>query len=177
MLREYWEALPIGKENAADYVTLCEKWSMSKRKVRQTLHALSLYDSGDNYVLIRSSSGKGFYKTDDVEIIKAFKKECTNKAKSNFAPLKKINRVLAGAEDMQLTFNNNLKSARLAKGLTQAEAVLQIIKYDNTLDAAMLSKYENGVAVPTPYQLLLLARIYECKPFDLVDYQTLFPIE
>jgi transcriptional regulator with XRE-family HTH domain len=85
--------------------------------------------------------------------------------------------VLAGAEDMQLTFNNNLRNARLAKDLTQAEAVLQVIKYDNTLDVAMLSKYENGVAVPTPYQLLLLARIYGCKPLDLVDYQTLFPIE
>jgi hypothetical protein len=177
MLKEFWEALPIGKENATTYSELCDDWSMSKRKVRQTLHALSLYDSGDDYVLIRSSSGKGFYKTDDIETIKAFKKECTNKAKSNFAPLKKINRVLAGAEDMQLTFNNNLRNARLAKDLTQAEAVLQVIKYDNTLDVAMLSKYENGVAVPTPYQLLLLARIYGCKPLDLVDYQTLFPIE
>lgn len=177
MLNEYWEALPIGKENAADYVTLCEKWSMSKRKVRQTLHALSLYDSGDDYVLIRSSSGKGFYKTDDIETIKAYKKECTNKAKSNFAPLKKINRVLAGAEDMQLTFNNNMKPARLAKGLTQAEVILQAQKYDSALDVSMLSRYENGVAVPTPYQLLLLARIYGCKPLDLIDYQTLFPID
>lgn len=177
MLSEFWEALPIGKENAADYGKLCDAWNMSKRKVRQTLHALSLYDSGDDYVLIRSSSGKGFYKTDDIETIKAYKKECTNKAKSNFAPLKKINRVLAGAEDMQLTFNNNMKPARLAKGLTQAEVILQAQKYDSALDVSMLSRYENGVAIPTPYQLLLLARIYGCKPLDLIDYQTLFPID
>lgn len=176
MLKEYWEALPIGKENAADYVTLCEKWSMSKRKVRQTLHALSLYDSGDNYVLIRSSSGKGFYKTDDLEIIKAFKKECTNKAKSNFAPLKKINRVLAGAEDMQFDFFNNLKQVRQEKGLTQQEVIKLIQKYDTTVDAALLSKFENSVCMPTPYQILLFSRIYGCKPFEFFNYESILDL-
>lgn len=172
MLAEYWETLPIGKENAATYAKLCEKWSMSERRARSILHALSLYDSGDNYILIRSSSGRGFFRTDDLETIKAYKKECTKKAKSNFAPLKKINRILAGAEDKQFTFFNNMKQARELKGMTQQEVVDLIQKHDKTVNAALLSKFENSVCLPTPYQLLLFARIYDVKPFELVDYES-----
>lgn len=172
MLNKYWEALPIGKENAATYPKLCEKWQMSERRARSILHALSLYDSGDNYILIRSSSGKGFFRTDDIETIKAYKKECTKKAKSNFAPLKKINRVLAGAEDLQIDFLNNMKHARELKGMTQQEVVDLIQKHDKTVNAALLSKFENSVCLPTPYQLLLFARIYGVKPFELVDYES-----
>lgn len=172
MLNEYWEALPIGKENAASYKDLCEQWSMSERKARSILHALSLYDSGDNFILIRSSSGKGFFRTDDLETIKAYKKECTKKAKSNFAPLKKINRILAGAEDIQYNFFNNMKQARELKGMTQQEVVELIQNHDKTINAALLSKFENSVCLPTPYQLLLFARIYDVKPFELIDYES-----
>ena len=172
MLNEYWEALPIGKENAATYPKLCKKWNMSERKARSILHALSLYDSGDNYILIRSSSGKGFFRTDDIETIKAYKKECTKKAKSNFAPLKKINRVLAGAEDVQINFFNNMKNTRELKGMTQQDVVELIQKYDKTVNAALLSKFENSVCMPTPYQLLLFARIYDCKPSELLSYES-----
>ena len=172
MLNEYWEALPIGKENAASYKELCEKWNMKERRARSILHALSLYDSGDNYILIRSSSGKGFFRTDDIETIKAYKKECTKKAKSNFAPLKKINRILAGAEDVQINFLNNMKHARELKEMTQQEVVDLMQKHDKTINAALLSKFENSVCLPTPYQLLLFARIYDFKPFELIDYES-----
>lgn len=172
MLAEYWETLPIGKENAASYKDLCEQWQMSERKARSILHALSLYDSGDNFILIRSSSGKGFFRTDDLETIKAYKKECTKKAKSNFAPLKKINRILAGAEDIQFNFFNNMKQARELKGMTQQEVVDRMQKYDKTVNAALLSKFENSVCLPTPYQLLLFAQIYDCKPFELIEYES-----
>jgi hypothetical protein len=172
MLKEYWETLPIGKENAATYAKLCEEWSMSERKARSILHALSLYDSGDNYILIRSSSGKGFFRTDDLETIKAYKKECTKKAKSNFAPLKKINRILAGAEDIQFNFFNNMTQARELKGMTQQEAVDLMQRHDKTVNTALLSKFENSVCLPTPYQVLLFARIYDVKPFELIDYES-----
>ena len=172
MLAEYWETLPIGKENAATYAKLCEEWSMNERRARSILHALSLYDSGDNYILIRSSSGKGFFRTDDLETIKAYKKECTKKAKSNFAPLKKINRILAGAEDIQFNFFNNMKQARELKGMTQQETVELIQRHDKTVNTALLSKFENSVCLPTPYQLLLFARIYDCKPSELLNYES-----
>lgn len=175
MLECYWNTLPIGKENAVDYDTLCNLWGMGKRKVRQTLHDLSLYDSGDNFILIRSGSGKGFYRTDDMKIIQAYRKECISKAKSNFAPLKKINRVI-NDDDTQLSLYNNMRNARINKGLKQKEVVKELKKYDRGIDGALLSKFENSVCVPTPYQLVLFARIYGCKPSELINTDLLYEI-
>ncbi len=91
----YWNQIPIGKKNAVDYKILCKMWDASERTVRMILHELSCYDNGDRYILIRSSKGKGFYRTDDTEEIRRFKQECLNKGRSIFAPVKKCNRVLA----------------------------------------------------------------------------------
>lgn len=176
MLDYYWNSLPIGKENAADYPTLCKKWNMSARKVRQTLHDLSLYDSGDNYILIRSGSGKGFFRTDDLKIIQAFKKECLSKAKSNFAPLKKINRIINDLDNAQLSFHNNLKATRISKGLKQTEVITHFQKVGECVDVSLLSKFENSVCLPTPYQLCILARVYGCSPQDLINTEALFNI-
>ncbi len=93
-MENYWNDIPIGKENAVTYSELCLKWGCKERQVRQILHNLSYADNGDNMILIRSSYSKGFYKTDDIEDIKRYKKECINMAKSTFAPLRKIRRVL-----------------------------------------------------------------------------------
>lgn len=171
-MNTYWESIPIGKENAVSYEKLCEMWKMKKREVRSKLHELSLYDSGDNYILIRSSSGKGFYRTDDISTIRAFKKECTNKAKSNFAPLRKINRILNNLDDMQISFDNNIKNIRLAKDMKQTEVVEKMRKHDKSVDIALYSKFENSVCMPTPYQLLILARIFGCEPSDLINYES-----
>lgn len=91
----YWKQIPIGKDNALDYNKLCEMWESSERTVRQILHELSCYDNGDSYILIRSSKSKGFYKTDNAEEIEQYRKECLNKGRSLFAPLRKCNRVLS----------------------------------------------------------------------------------
>lgn len=91
---KYWSDIPIGKENAITYPELCAKWGMSERAVRATLHDLSYLDNEDKYILIRSSFGKGFYKTDDIAEIEKYKRECTNRARRTFAPLRKIRRVL-----------------------------------------------------------------------------------
>lgn len=175
-LEHYWNSLPIGKENAASYDTLCEKWKVSKRQARSILHDLSLYDGGDDYILIRSSSGKGFYRTDDMKIIRAFREECVKKAKSNFAPLKKINRILTEAESTQTNFVNNLKNMRVAKGLKQTDVIKQLQRSGVQIDAALLSKFENSVCLPTPYQLCLFARIYGCSTRDLVNTELLYLI-
>ena len=173
-LEYYYNSIPCGKENAVSYAELCEMWGTSVRKAREILHELSLFDPMDDMILIRSSSGKGFYRTDDLSIIEAYKKECTNKAKSNFAPLKKINRVLKSTDNMQMNFYNNLKSTRLAKDMKQVDVVNIMRTFDKNFDVALLSKFENSVCIPTPYQLCLLARIYACKPSELINYETCF---
>ncbi len=173
MLEQYWQSIPVGKENAVTYAELCKTWNVSERKARQILHDLSLLDTGDNFILIRSGGNKGFYRTDDLKIIKAFKKECTNKAKSNFAPLRKINRILNGLNDMQINFENNIKNIRLAKNMKQAEVVAKMRKHDKSVDIALYSKFENSVCLPTPYQLLILAQILSCNPSDLINYENI----
>lgn len=97
-LTYYWECIPVGKENAITYPQLCKLWGCSERQVRYILHELSYMDNNDNLILIRSSHGKGFYKTDNVIEIEKYKKECTNRARHTFAPLKKIRRVLRELE-------------------------------------------------------------------------------
>jgi hypothetical protein len=164
----YWEELPTGKENAITYPELCTAWNMTERKARTILHALSLYDNGDDYILIRSSSGKGFYKTDNETDITAYRRECLNKGRSVFAPVKKINRVL-NANREQYTLSNNLRVIRESKGLTQAAVCAELKKFDAAFDNSLLSKMENGVCLPTYMQLSKLAEIYGVEARELLD--------
>lgn len=169
----YWSELPIGRENAATYEELCARWNKREREVRSLLHDLSAFDNGDDYILIRSGKGKGFYKTDDPEEIAAYRNECLNKGRSVFAPVRKINRVLR-ANTTQYSFNNNLRVIREGLGLKQADVcnVMQLV--DAHFDVPMLSKMENGVCLPTPFQLVTLAEIYRCAPRDLIDTDEFF---
>lgn len=167
----YWNDIPAGKENAYTYEDICYIWNCEPRKARSILHALSLYDNGDDYILIRSSSGKGFYKTDNEADIKAYRRECLNKGRSVFAPVKKINRVL-NANKEQYSLQNNLRVIREGCGLKQSDVTARIKKYDKSFDNSLLSKMENGICIPTPYQLCLFAQIYGCKTVDLIDYES-----
>ena len=170
LLDVYWSELPIGKENAVSYAELCAMWVKDERAVRKILHDLSGYDNGDNYILIRSSSCKGFYKTDDEDDIAAYRRECLNRGRRVFTPLKKINRVLADT-DCQMNFENNLKTVRVAAGMTQPAVCGFMAKYDPAFNVSMLSKMENGVCLPTPYQLSKLAQIYGVKASELVGVE------
>lgn len=167
----FWHELPIGRKNAVDYEKLCAVWNVGERKARQILHELSAFDNGDDYVLIRSSKGKGFYKSDDKDEIEAYKKECLNKGKSIFAPVKKINRILH-ANDSQYSFENNLRVMREGLQMSQEEAsfyLRQKLK-DSACNRALLAMFENGTCLPTPLQLNALAEIYRCAPNDLINY-------
>ena len=169
----YWEEIPVGKENAVTYDELRDLWKCNKRRVRAILHELSTFDNGDNYILIRSASGKGFYRTDNETDIQAYKKECLNKGRSVFAPIRKINRVL-NQNDTQYNFENNLRVVRESKGLKQSEVCKQMKKFDTAFDKSMLSKMENGVCMPTPYQTILLAQIYGVEPLELINGDLLY---
>ena len=164
-LELYWAEIPIGKENAWSYGMLCAAWQKDKRTCREILHQLSRYDNGDDLILIRSSSGAGFYRTSDPEEIKAYRAECLNRGRNTLAPLKKIDRVLT-PEDGQLSITNNLKAVRVSSGMSAAEVCRQMHVFDPV---------ENGRCLPTPLQLAHLAAIFRCTPRDLVNmemYQT-----
>lgn len=116
-LKKYWEDIPTGKENAITYEELVFKWKKCKRDVREILNELSRYDSGDDYILIRSSRGKGFYKTDKTEEIEDFRKECLSRGRSCLSPIKKMNRVL------KVKYENNFD---LFTALEQFEADITV---------------------------------------------------
>ena len=164
----YWEEIPVGKENAVTRTELCAMWEMSDRQARKVLQQLSSYDNGDDYILIRSGNSKGFYRTTDQSEIAAYRKECINKGRSHFAPLRKINR-LAAVNIGQMSIENNLKAYRAFCGMTQPEVVEQLRAFDAGVDVSMLSRMESGRCLPTPFQLMLLARIYGCEPLDLIN--------
>lgn len=164
----YWRSIPIGRENAISYDKLCEMWQVTDRLARRILQELGKYDNGDNYILIRSGSGKGFYRTDEAESICRYKKECLNKGRSLFAPIRKMNRVLKSKTDMQCSICNNLRDVRLSKHIKQTDVVEYVRKYDEHFDVSLLSKMENGWIIPLPRHLQLLAEFYGCEPFELV---------
>lgn len=164
-LEMFWNEIPIGRENALTYTDMFLRWGIVPRKARSILHELSLYDSGDDFILIRSSKNKGFYRTDDRAEIEAYKKECLAKGRSVFAPIKKINRVL-NENDVQYSFTNNLRLMREKSGLTQSEVCARM--NDANIDKFMLSKMENNICLPTEYCLHKLAEIYGCKAHELI---------
>ena len=167
-MEKSWNDIPVGKENAITYPELCDLWECTERAAREHLHELSRYDNGDNYILIRSSSGKGFYRTDDEAEIKAYKRECLNKGRSVFAPIKKINRVL-NANTEQYSFENNLRVIRESRGMKQSEVCKLMKKHGFKIDKSLLSKIENSVILPTPSQFILLSQIYGVEPLELLD--------
>lgn len=173
-LASYWNDIPTNKNQAVSYETLQMWWNTNKREVRRILHELSGYDNGDNYVLIRSGKNKGFYKTDDIEKILPYKREILNKGRSMFLPVKKINRIL-NANKNQMSFTNNMRVMRESLNIKQAQ-VCEFMQqnYSEAFDVPMLSKMENGICLPTPYQLSLLAEFYACDPKELVNIDMYF---
>ena len=173
LLELYWSEITVGKANSVTYTELMIMWDRKEREIRQILHDLSAQDNGDDYILIRSASnGGGFYKTDNADEIKAYRKECLNKGKSIFAPVKKINRVLNNNTE-QISFINNLRVMRDVAGLSQSDVCAKMKQFDAHFDEPLLSKMENGVCMPTFYQSMLLAGIYGCKVPDLIRYENL----
>lgn len=172
-LEQYWACIPVGKKNAVTYSQLENRWGMSERRVRMMLAELSRFDNGDNYILIRSSAGKGFYLSDDPEEIAAYKRECRSRAIKTFAPLKKINRVLADVlpDEINYSFTNNMKLVRKERQMRQDDVCDLMRAVDPSFDKSKLSRLENGYALPTPAQLHALAHIYGCEPRELVEVE------
>lgn len=167
-LEGFWNDLPTGKEKAVTYNDLCWMWNTDKRQVRRILHELSTLDNGDDFVLIRSGKSRGFYKTDNREEIEAYRKECLNKGKSVFAPVKKCNRIL-GEGGGQIELFNNLRAVRESVGMKQKEVCEKMKAHDTAFDVSLLSKMENGVCLPTPFQVIKLAEIYGVEPSELLE--------
>lgn len=159
-MEKYYNDIPIGKQNAATKEFLTAKWGVTERAVRKIIQELRLADFGDDYIIISLSTGKGYYKSNDLEEIKAFKKEVTNRGRHTFLPLMKVNRILAA----EVTPVNRFQEMRKAKGISNKQAVDYVRKHDPNFDKSTLSKIENGRCGATNLQLALLAELYDTTP-------------
>lgn len=67
--------------------------------------------------------------------------------------------------DSDKAYGERLKLCRTQKGYSQATVICEMRKRgDATIDAPMLSKFENGYCVPNKTTLLKLSEIYGVKP-------------
>lgn len=163
-----WNDIPIGRENAISYDELCNLWGMNKRAVRKELHRLACIDNKDNYILIRSSTGRGFYRTDDEYEITSYRKECLNRGRSIFAQVKKCNRVLKHS-DGQIEYINNIKCLRESRKLRQCDLCSMMWSKGVVIDCALLSKIENNVCLPSPSHVAVLAEIFDVSEMEVFD--------
>lgn len=172
-LEQYWRDIPCDKAHALTYKDLEIMWGVTERQVRNIMERLSCVDNGDNYILIRSSKGGGFYLTDDPDVIAGYKRECYGRAMSVLKPLRKINRVLRteNAASLNYSFTNNIRLMRLERGYTQQQVCVYMHELGRGIDESTLSKMENGYILPTPAHLSAMAVIFNCEPFELVDMQ------
>lgn len=173
-LEEMYESIPIGKRNAVTKERLAEMWGCSsERAARRIIANLRALDNGDNYVILSSSHNKGFYRTDNVDEILAFKKETTNRARHTFRPLRKANRILKDMDSMQLEIvpPNRLREAREATGLLQKDVIPIIQQHDPSFNKVIMSMIENNKALPTAQQLAVMSRLYNKSTANLIGME------
>lgn len=169
---EMYNDIPIGRNKAVTKEALMKKWgATNERTVRLIISELRNMDNGDNYIIVSFSGGKGYYRTDDYREIERYKTETINRAKHTFAPLRKINRVLApyeAPEQLELISSNNLKAARLAAGLQAKDVIKEIKKKDPEFNKTIMSLIENNKCLPTALQLSVMTNLYGCNVPELI---------
>lgn len=173
-LEEMYNDIPIGKRNAISRQALTQLWGISDRAARQKISEMRRQDNGDNYAIISTSNGRGYYKTDNIADIMAFKKETTARGKQTFNALRKINRILqTNTNQMELISINKLKEARLAAGMQAKDVVEAVRVYDPLFDKSMMSRIENNRCLPTSLQLSIMADLYGKEPAELTGMEIL----
>lgn len=165
----YYESIPIGKENAISKLELMMLWNVSDREVRKKVRELREYDNGDDFVIISTSKNQGYYKSNNRDEMRSYKEETSRRAKHTFTPLKKVNRIL-GAHEEQASFTNNLKMARMQAKLKGDDVIPYFKKIDPRFDKSLLSKIENGLCMPNPNQLTIMSKLYNKTIEELIGF-------
>lgn len=62
---------------------------------------------------------------------------------------------------------NNIKKLRLERGMSQKDVTTYLRCYDKRMDSSMLSRFENGLCLPTPLIMRCLCNLFGCLPADL----------
>lgn len=167
---EMYNSIPVGRENAISKEALQKMWGLqNERAVRREILELRKIDNGDDFVIVSTSSCRGFYKTNNKNEILKYKNETMSRAKHTFAPLKKVNRILSEVDtQLELIPPNRLKEAREAAGLQAKEVIPIIQEQDPSFNKVTMSLIENNKALPTALQLSVMSRLYKKTPAELI---------
>lgn len=76
------EFIPIGRENAISRKDLCRLTGMSDRMVRHAIAHLRAEDDGTDMIIVSTSRGRGYYRTDDIDEILHFIGEMTKRIRN-----------------------------------------------------------------------------------------------
>lgn len=171
MVVDFYDSIPVGRENAITRAELARLWGMSQDSVRHTIAALRAQDQGDDFIIFSSSSPEnpGYYKTDDAAERRAFMAETKSRAINTFKPLKKAQRIENGNSD-QYSLCNNLKQYRKDKGLSNEMFCEALTAAGVPMSTPMLSRIENGHVLPSPYCAGLMAEIIGCDVAELFGF-------
>lgn len=168
-LEEMYNDIPVGKRNAINRQALTALWGISDRAARHKISEMRRLDNGDNYVIISTSNGQGYYKTDNIKDILQFKEETTARGRHTFSVLGKINRILrTNTDQMEMVYVNKLKEARVEAGLQAKDVVTVVQRYDPSFNSSVMSGMENNRCLPTSLQLSVMAELYGKEPAELI---------
>ena len=68
---------------------------------------------------------------------------------------------------------NNIKKAREAKGMSQAQVAVEVPKYvPGTVSQQAVAKWENGDALPRSDKLIAIAKVLGCTVDELLREET-----
>lgn len=100
-MREYDKATPNrydipvgGPEDAVKREDLAKLWGVPDRRVRKIIEKFRETDSGDPYPILSTSSGAGYWRSDDVKDMERFAAEMSAKARGHFGALREVRRAI-----------------------------------------------------------------------------------
>ena len=166
---DFYNDLPIGRDNAIPRSLLAVRWDMSEDSVRRRIAKLRAWDNGDDFVIVSSSTNGtlGYYKTDNAEERRAYMKETRSRAINTFKPLRKINRIEAAASNRQLRMDCNLRLYRTEAGLNNLEFIQQLADHGLHITPSLLALIETGQVLPQPYMAQVMAEVIGFPVADL----------
>lgn len=168
---EYYNSIPIGRENAISRASLAKMWNMSQDSVRHMIAILRADDNGDDFIIYSSSNPNhpGYYRTDDPVERRNFMRETKFRAINTFKPLKKAQRIENG-DSGQYSLSCNLKQYRVSKGINNKDFCDSLSAAGVPMNPPLLSRIENGYVLPTPAAANLMAELIGCDVADLFGF-------
>lgn len=96
------EFIPFGRENAISRSDLSRITGLSDRKTRSCIAKLRAQDDGTNIVIVSTSRGRGYYRTDNPEEIDGFIRDMLSRVTQTLNAIKVAQMALARLKNKRM---------------------------------------------------------------------------